>query len=163
MGLLRAHLAAISVVVFALAVVGAVFAFARPAYHPDVLPTPPNDLPYTHARYHAAETQIAFARGGVHLTMNSEIPAIEGFSTDDLRIEVTVFGAPDAVKSAGSFDYTLDANDHWVHYPRTCAPGVRAAAVWLENVRTIVRCGPEDVKLLARVDRALTALRTTGH
>ena len=158
MGLLRAHVAALSIVVIAVTAVGAVFTFARPAYHPDVLPSPPTDLPYTHVRYHTAETQIAFASRDLHLTMNSQLPAMDGLSTNDLRVEVTVFGNPDAVKGVGSFDYVLDANRHWVHYPRTCAGGVRSAALWRENVRAIVRCGEGDTALLRRVNTALAAL-----
>lgn len=159
MGLLRGHRAALSVVVFALAVVGAVFAFARPTYHPDVLPSPPTDLPYTHVAYRAADTQIAFARRGVELTMRSRQPEMEDFSTHNLRVEVTVFGAPSVVRSSGSFDYTLDANRRWVHYPRTCSGGARNAALWRENVRAIVRCGTGDTQLLGRISRALAALR----
>jgi hypothetical protein len=160
-GLLRAHLAAVAVVVFAVAAVGAFFTFARPAYHPDVVPSPPNDLPYSHVAYHTAQTQVAFASGGVHLTMRSQLPAMDDLSTNDLRVEVTVFGSPGAVRSSGSFDYVLDANRRWVHYPRTCSGGVRSAALWQENVRAIVRCGAGDTILLRRVHRALAALPRT--
>jgi hypothetical protein len=163
MGLLRAHLAATAIVLTAVAAAGGVFAFARPTYHPDVLPPAPTDLPYTHVAYHAADTQIAFARQGVHLTLRSQDPRVVGMSTDDERIEVAVFGDPAAVKAIGdSFDYVLDANDHWVHYPRSCGTGVRDAAVWRENVRAIVRCGAgDDATLLRRVTRALASLTRT--
>jgi len=142
--------------------VGAVFTFARPAYHPDVLPDPPTDLPYTRAAFTPARTQIAFALHGVQLARRSNQPAMTDFSNGDLRVEVTVFGAPEAVQATdGSFDYVLDANRHWVHYPRTCAGGVRSAALWRENVRAIVRCGDGDTILLRRIARALDALPRT--
>jgi hypothetical protein len=158
MGLLRAHLAAVSIVLVAVAAAGGFFAFARPTYHPDVLPSPPTDLPYTHVAFRPADTQIAFARRGVHLTMRSHEPAITDLSTNDLRVEVTVFGDPRSVAKAGSFDYVLDANGKWVHYPQACSAGVRDAALWRDNVRAIVRCGAGDAQLLQRVSTAFAAL-----
>jgi hypothetical protein len=161
-GLLRAHLAAVAVVVAAVAAAGAVLTFARPAYHPDVFPAPPTDLPYTDAAYTPARTQIAFALHGVQLMRRSHESAMTDFSDADLRVEVTVFGDREAVQAtSGSFDYVLDANRHWVHYPRTCAGGVRSAALWRANVRAIVRCGDGATILLRRVTRALDALPRT--
>jgi hypothetical protein len=62
------------------------------------------------------------------------------------------------VAKEGSFDYVLDANDHWVRYPRTCSDGVRDAARWRDNVRVIVRCGAGDLQLLRTVAAALARL-----
>ena|SRR2546421_244148 len=159
MGLLRAHVAAVSIVVFGLTVVAAVFTFARPTYRPDTLPKAPTDLPYTQAAYTPARTQVAFALHGVRLIRHSDESSMTDFSDRDLRIEVTVFGDPVAVKAfGGSFDYVLDADNHWVHYPRTCTGGMRDAALWRENVRAVVRCGVDDAQLLQRVTRALASL-----
>ena len=54
MGLLRAHLAAVAIVVAAVLATTGVFLVARPQYHPYQMPKPPTDgLSYTTARYTA--------------------------------------------------------------------------------------------------------------
>jgi hypothetical protein len=160
-GLLRAHLAAVAVVVAAVAATGGVFTAARPTYRPAAPPEAPTDVPYTHVTNRPAETQVALARRGISLIVRMQSPIATELSTADETVEVTVFGNPEDVERAGSVDYVLDTGRHWMRYPRTCAGGVSKAAVWHENVRAIVDCRTAGTPVLQRVSRALAALPRT--
>src|SRR4051812_39799921 len=143
---LRAHLIAVSVV--AVAAVGAAGAltFARPTYHPYVMPPPPSDLPYTKVSYGWADAKRAFAESGIRLILHTRgprpaaAPPIVDSSTNDLVVEVTVFGDPKKIQGSGLSDYITFSNGRWVQTPRTCGNGARLAERWGGNIRVIVNC-----------------------
>ena len=141
MAFVRAHLIAALAVVAAVAGAGTVLAFFRPAYHPDVLPSPPGSgLPYTAVRYDARAVQRAFARHGIELIRRSRIGPMTDLGTHDLRIEVTVFGERAKVEAAGFHDYTTDAGGRYVRFPASCAHGAKQVERWRENVRVLANC-----------------------
>jgi hypothetical protein len=141
MAFVRAHLLATLVLVAAVAATGTVFAFFRPAYHPDVLTPPPDSgLSYTQARYDARAVLRAFARHGIELIRRSHVGPMVDLSTRDLQLEVTVFGDRAKVEAAGFHDYTTDADGHYVHFPTSCASGARQMERWRENVRVLTNC-----------------------
>ena len=155
MAFVRGHLLATLAVVAAVAAAGTVFAFFRPAYHPDV-PTPPpgSGLSYTRVRYGAHVVRRAFARHGIELIRRSQLGPMTDLSTRDLRIEVTVLGERAKVEAAGFHDYTVDAGGRYVHFPASCANGAKQMERWRENVRVLTSCPAP-----AAVAAALTARR----
>lgn len=138
MTILRVHQTAVLVVALAVGAFGAAFAFARPAYHPSLMPRP-NDLPYTSVSYSRADAIQAFAAVGVHLTPRSKSEIITTLGSRGDALEVDVFGDPQRVKAAGFHDY-LPLNGHYVHFPRTCGTSLPNAERWKGNVRVIVNC-----------------------
>jgi hypothetical protein len=141
MAFVRAHLLATLALVVAVAATGTVFAFFRPAHHPDVLPPPPDSgLSYTQVRYDTRAVQRAFARHGIQLVRRSRIGPMTDLSTRNLQVEVTVFGERAKVEAAGFHDYTTDASGHDVHFPASCANGARQMEKWRENVRVLTNC-----------------------
>jgi hypothetical protein len=153
---LRLHLLSGLLVVAAVGASGLIFAVSRPQYRPAVMPSPPNDLPYTRALYTAQDVRRAFAP--LELVRRSRLPVMTDFSDRSLRVEVTVFGDPAKVKAMGSFEYRLGAHGRFVRYPRTRDNGARNAARWRGNVRAIVRCGDGADAALRRVAAALGRL-----
>jgi hypothetical protein len=167
-GLVRGHLAVVSVVALAAAAVGAVFVFARPAYHPHVTPEPPDHgLPYTTVSYSAADAQRAFAAEGIALTPRSHGSAMTTLGNRGDILEVDAFGERAKVEASGFWDYTTDAAGGYVHFPRDCAsgtpgaPGSYDAELWHGNIRVIVSCdtaGKAGAAWLRRARRALARL-----
>jgi hypothetical protein len=165
--LVRGHVVAVSIVALAVAAVGAVFMFARPAYHPYVIPAPPDHgLSYTTVAYSAGDARRAFAAQGIALTARSQLPPITTLGNAGDILEVDVFGERAKVE-AGFWDYTTDATGHYVHFPRDCAsgtPGVAGsydAELWHGNVRVIVNCdtaGKAGAAWLRRAQHALARL-----
>jgi hypothetical protein len=167
-GLLRGHVAAVSVIALAVAVVGAVFVFARPSYHPEVTPTPPDHgLPYRVVSHTAADARRAFATQGIALTKRSQIPEITTLGNASNILEVSAFGERTKVEKAGFYNYTTDANGRYVHFPRDCSSGVPGVAgsydaeLWRGNIRVIVNCdtaGKEGAAWPRRAQLALARL-----
>jgi hypothetical protein len=165
---LRTHLIAVSVV--AVAAVGATgaFTFARPTYHPYVMPPPPrSDLPYTEVSYMWTDAKRAFAESGIRLILHARgprpaaAPPVIDLSTKNLVVEVTAFGDPKKVRASGFSDYTRFADGRWVQTPRTCGEGARLAERWGGNIRVIVNCasaGSSASAWLRRVSIALARL-----
>jgi len=159
MGLLRAHLAAVAIVVAAVLATTGVFVFARPQHHPYQMPKPPGDgLTYTSATYHGRDVRHAFANAGIALARGATQPGLVGFSNRDLTLEVTVFGNRKLVHAQGFSDYYTFVDGHWQLAPKSCVRGARNAERWRVNVRVIVSCGPGAGGTLRRASRALAAL-----
>jgi hypothetical protein len=166
--LVRGHPVAASIVALAVAAVGAVFVFARPAYRPYVMPTPPDHgLAYTTVVYGAADARRAFAAQGIALTPRSQGPTVTTLGNAGDVLEVDVFGERTKVEKAGFWDYTTDATGHYVHFPHDCASGTPAAAgsydaeLWHGNIRVIVNCrtaGKAGTAWLRRAQSALARL-----
>jgi hypothetical protein len=166
--LVRGHPVAASIVALAVAAVGAVFLFARPAYHPYVMPGPPDHgLSYTTVAYDTADARRAFAAQGIALTRRSQGPTIATLGNTGEILEVDVFGERAKVEKAGFYNYTTDAVGRYVHFPRDCAsgtPGVDGsydAELWRGNIRVIVNCdtaGRAGTAWLRRAQRALARL-----
>jgi hypothetical protein len=157
-GLLRAHLAAVSIVVAAVAVTGGVFTLARPQYHPYVMPPPPGDgLPYTVPRFTSADARTAFAARGFRLVPGARMHGIAGFHTRDNTVLVDVFGDKKVVDASGFSDYFTFVDGHWTLAPRNCVGGAKSAERWRGNVRLIVDCG--TATRLPRAASALASIR----
>jgi hypothetical protein len=160
MGLLRAHLAAVAIVLAAVLATTGVFLFARPMYHPYQMPKPPSDgLDYTSPRYNGADARRAFAHAGIALSHAVPSPGIVGFFNRELSLEVTVFGDRKLVDSQGFSDYYTFVDGHWELAPKSCVKGARNAERWHVNVRVIVSCDPGAAATLQRASLALAALR----
>jgi hypothetical protein len=160
MGVLRAHLAAVAIVVAGVLATTGAFLFARPQYHPYQMPKPPGDgLPYTMPTYDGADARRAFARVDVALARGARQAGIVGFYNRALSLEVTVFGDRKLVDSQGFSDYYTFVDGHWQLSPKSCVHGARNAERWRINVRVIVSCGPGADETLRRASRALAALR----
>jgi hypothetical protein len=138
------HVVAVAVIGAAVAAIGGIFAFARPTFRPYVMPTPPNDLPYTGVTYTAADASRAFAAAGIKTRAvgpraTRSYPMTE-LSNKGLIVAVTVFGDPALVKDSGYSPYYTFVDGHWVHAPRTCSAGAANAERWRGNIRVIVSC-----------------------
>jgi hypothetical protein len=161
MSLLRAHQLAIAVVAVALAAVGAVFVFARPTYHPYVIPGKlDNALPFTAVSYTAADARRAFAAEGIRLTERSKSPTSTTIGNRGDILEVDAWGDPDKVKASGFHDYIV-VNGQYAHIPRVCGSGTPDAERWRGNIRVVVSCtraGAASGAWLGRVQRALAHL-----
>jgi hypothetical protein len=156
-GLLRAHLVSVAIVVAAVAVLGAVFAFARPTYHRYVMPSPPGDgLSYTTVSYTPANAKRAFAAHGIALQRGPKQAGMADLHTSDSGIEVTVFGDRKTVDASGFSDYYTFANGKWSLAPKNCVSGAKNAERWRGNVRLIVTC-TSAVRLVPAA-RALAAI-----
>lgn len=159
--LLKGHVLASGIVVVAVTSVGAVFAFAAPAYHRQVMPGPPNnDLPYTVVSYTSADARRAFAAEGINLSPRAKSPTTTTLGNRGDILEVDVFGDPEKVKQTGFYDYTI-VNDHYAHFPRDCSSGGLDAELWQGNVRVIVNCsaaGSSSRLWLRRAERAIAHL-----
>jgi hypothetical protein len=144
MQLVRGHRLPVAVIAVAVVAAIGVFAFARPAYHPYVMPTPPNDLPYTAVTYTASDASRAFAASGIKLEMRGPRATrsypMTGLADKTLIVEVTAFGDPQQVKNSGYSAYYTFADGHWVHAPRTCGAGATNAERWRGNIRVIISC-----------------------
>jgi hypothetical protein len=139
------HVAAVAGVLFAVAVVGGVFAFARPTYRPYVMPPPPGDgLSYTKVTYSRADAVHAFATQGIHLLRGGSQPGMQDVHSRDLVYEVTVFGDRKTVAASGFSDYYTFANGRWSLAPKSCVAGAKNAERWRGNVRVIVSCTRGD-------------------
>jgi hypothetical protein len=160
-GFLFAHRAAGATVLVAVVATAGTFVFAAPQGERGTTSfgPPDRDLPYRVARYGPQETRRAFAAAGLPLVTRSRGRAMTDLGTRDLGLEVTVFGDPDVVQAEGSFDYTLDANAKWVHFPHSCRRGINAAARWVGNVRAIAYCDEHRTVSMRTVAAALAALR----
>jgi hypothetical protein len=158
MNVLRQHVVAMLVVLATAAAIGALFAFARPAYHRPADAAPPDHgLRYTRVTYTAADALQAFAKEGIDLVVRSKLPLMTELSDRVAVVEVTVFGDPKKVAATGFYDYTIDARGHYVRFPTTCVNGARVAERWRGNVRTLVVCDGGTVSL-RRVERGLAEL-----
>lgn len=162
MAFLRLHPAPTAIVVAAVAATGAVFAFARPAYHPHVEPKPSDHgLSYTRVRWTAADAERAFAAEHVRLVARARLRFVTDLSDPTQTVEVSVFGDRTLVEGSGFYDYTTDAGGRYVRFARRCGAGTSDAERWRGNVRAIVSCdragGGADA-WLRRVDRALAQL-----
>lgn len=146
MSWLGRHVIAVAIIGIAVASTGAVFAFARPTYHPYVMPAPPNDLPYTTVTFTPADASHAFSAVGIKLLLRTHGPRpahsapMTDLSDKGLVVEVTVFGDAQKVKDSGFSDYFTFVDGHLVKAPRTCARGATNAERWRGNVRVIVSC-----------------------
>lgn len=168
MPLSRAHAALVGVVALAVLGLVGVFTFARPTYHPYVMPAPPREpLPYTKVIYSAADAQRAFRSADIQLVRHTHEPIPVGaapiidLSNNANIVEVDVFGNPQRVAASGFSDYFNFANGHWLKAPTTCSPGANGAERWRGNIRVIVSCersGTSAPTWLARVNRALATL-----
>lgn len=163
------HVVAVAVLGVAVAVMSGVFAFARPTYHPYVMPTPPNDgLSYTKVTYSAKDVKHAFAVSGIKLLgapANAPRPAhpapMVDFHDQDIVVEATVFGNRKAVDASGFSDYNTFVNGRWSLAPKTCVADATNAERWRGNVRVIVSCtraGGASDEWLRRVTLALSRL-----
>jgi hypothetical protein len=159
------HVFAVAVLGVAVAVVAGVFAFARPTFHPYVMPPPPNDLPYTAVAYTAADASRAFAAAGIRTRAEGPRETrsypMQTLSNKGLTVVVTAFGNPTLVKDSGYSPYYTFVGGHWVHAPRTCNAGAANAERWRGNVRVIVSCaraGGASGAWLRRVTLALSRL-----
>jgi hypothetical protein len=156
-GRLRAHLVAVSIVVAAVAVLGGVFAFARPQSHPYVMPPPPGDgLPYATPTYTRTDAVRAFTGHGIRLVRGAQSPGIKGFHTADDKILVDVFGDKKVDDAAGFSDYYTFVDGHYALSPKNCVAGAKSAERWRGNVRLIVYCDAPGN--LPRAVRALDSL-----
>lgn len=165
MTLLRGHQTTVLAVALVVAAFGAALAFARPGYHPSVMPSPPDDLPYSSASYSTSNAVLAFAAVGVRLTPRSKSPAVTTLGSRGDVLEVDVFGDPQRVKAAGFHDY-LPLNGHYVHFPRTCGIALPDAERWEGNVRVVVHCTAAtgaSAAWLGRTERALARLARGGR
>lgn len=145
-----------------------VFIFARPRYHPYVMPKPPQEpLPYTKVLYSASDAQRAFRSADVKLVRHTHEPVPVGappiidLSNSGNIVVVDVFGDPQKVAASGFSDYFNFADGHWLKAPKTCSPGANGAERWRGNVRVIVSCtnaGTSASLWLARAERALANL-----
>lgn len=157
------HMVAVVVIGVAIAALAGVFAFTRPSSHPYVLPSPPNDLPYTKVSYTVADARRAFAAKGIRLTARSSQPEV--VTTIGNRgdiLEVDVFADPEKVKSSGFHNYYTLADGRWVRAPRSCTTDASNAESWHGNVRVIVSCtraGEAAGAWQGRVRLALRRLR----
>jgi hypothetical protein len=164
---LQTHLIAVSVVAVAAVGAAGAFTFARPIYHPYVMPPPPRDLPYAKASYTAADAKRSFGESGIKLILHSRGPRpaaaspIVDLSTKNLVVEVDAFGDPKKVRASGFSDYITFSNGRWVQTPRSCGKGARLAERWGGNIRVIVNCasaGSSASAWLRRVSIALARL-----
>lgn len=167
---LRTHLIAVAVVAVAAVGAGGAFTFARPTYHPYVMPPPPSDLPYTKVSYAWADAKRAFAESGIRLILHSRgprraaAPPIVDLSTKNLVVEVTAFGDPKKVQASGFSDYITFSNGRWVKTPQTCGKGARLAERWGGNIRVIVNCASAGSSASAWLRRVRVALaRLSRH
>jgi hypothetical protein len=164
MRLVRGHLVLVAVIGAAVVAAAGVFTFARPAYHPDVMPTPPNDLPYTVVTYTAADARRAFAAAGIKLKTHrpaTRSNPMTDLSSKNLTVEVTAFGDSQQVKDSGYSAYYTFLGGHWVHAPRTCGAGATNAERWRGNIRVIISCtraGSDSSTWLRRAGLALGEL-----
>ncbi|HEV7565620.1 MAG TPA: hypothetical protein VGO31_06640 [Microbacteriaceae bacterium] len=159
------HVVAVALIGVAVAAMGGMFAFARPTFHPYVMPTAPNDLPYTAVTYTAADASRAFAEAGVKTRAvgpraTRSYPMTD-LSNKGLTVVVTAFGDPTLVKDSGYSRYYTFVGGHWVNAPRTCSAGAANAERWRGNIRVIVSCtraGGASGAWLRRVTLALSRL-----
>jgi len=153
----------IAVVAAALVAVGSGFALGRPTYHRAVT-KPPSDhgLPYTVAKYTAADARRAFKAIGITLTPRSRsATAVTQGSPRDV-LEVDAFRDRKTVEQAGFWDYAIVADGQYVHFPTSCGSAIPSAERWHGNVRVLVSCkaaGSSAAGWLRRVDSALARLR----
>jgi hypothetical protein len=158
---LRLHLLAVAIVVAAVAAAGSVLAFARPGYHPYVIPEPPDHgLQYTRVSYTIADARDVFAAEGIRLTPRSHSKTITTYGNSGDVLEVDSFGKRDQVEQSGFWDYLL-IDGRYAHFPRNCSSGAPDAERWHGNIRVIVSCtraGTPSPSWLRRVDRALARL-----
>jgi hypothetical protein len=156
------HVIAVAAVLVGVAAMGGVFALARPAYHPYVMPSPPGDgLSYTKVTYTRADAIDAFAAQGIHLLPGAEGPGMSGAYSRDLVVEVTAFGDRNTVDASGFSNYYTFANGRWSLAPKSCVAGAKNAERWRGNVRVIVSCtraGGASNAWLRRVALALGRL-----
>jgi hypothetical protein len=156
------HVIAVAAVLVAVAAMGGVFAFARPTYHPYVMPSPPGDgLSYTEVTYTRADAVHAFAAEGIHLLLGAEQPGMSGAYSRDLLVEVTAFGDRKTVDASGFSNYYTFANGRWSLAPKSCVAGAKNAERWRGNVRVIISCtraGGASGAWLRRVTLALSRL-----
>ena len=135
------HIASVAVVGAAVVAMGSVLAFARPTYHPYVMPSPAGDgLSYTKVTYTRADAMTAFAAQGIHLLRGPNDPEAQDAHSRDLVVEVTVFGARKTVDASGFSDYYTFTNGKWSLAPKSCVAGAKNAERWRGNVRVIVSC-----------------------
>jgi hypothetical protein len=165
MQLVRGHLLSVAVIAVAVVAAAGVFTFARPGYHPYVMPTPPNDLPYTAVAYTASDASRAFAASGIKLEQRgpraTRSNPMTGLSNKGFIVEVTAFGDPQQVKDSGYSTYYTFVDGHWVHAPRTCGAGATNAERWRGNIRVIISCtraGSASSTWLRRASLALGRL-----
>jgi hypothetical protein len=159
------HVVAVALIGVAVAAMGGMFAFARPTFHPYVMPTPPNDLPYAAVTYTAADASRALAVAGVKTRAvgprATRSNPMTGLSNKGLTVIVTAFGDPTLVKDSGYSRYYTFVGGHWLQAPRTCSAGAANAERWRGNIRVIVSCkraGGASGALLRRVTLALSRL-----
>ena len=162
------HLVAVALVTVAVVGAAGVFSFAKPAYHPYVMPSPPRTaLPYAKVVYTPRDAQRAFAGAGIRLVLHLHEPIPVGnppivdLSTANGVVEVDAFGNPAKVAASGFSDYTTFSNGRWVRTPSTCAAGAANAERWRGNVRVILSCteaGALAPRYLHRIDIALERL-----
>jgi hypothetical protein len=156
------HVIAVAAVLVAVAAMGGVFAFARPTYHPYVMPSPPGDgLSYTEVKYTRADAVHAFAAQGIHLLPGAEEPGMSGAYSRDLVVELTAFGDRKTVDASGFSNYYTFANGRWSLAPKSCVAGAKNAERWRGNVRVVVSCtraGGASGAWLRRVTLALSRL-----
>jgi len=132
----------------AAAATGSVLAFARPTYHPYVMPSPPGDgLSYTKVTYSVKDVKRAFAVSGIKLfgaPANAPRPAhaapMVDFHDQDIVVEATVFGDRKTVDASGFSNYYTFVNGRWSLAPKNCVAGAKNAERWRGNVRVIVSC-----------------------
>jgi hypothetical protein len=168
MGVVRAHAAVFGITAVAVLAVVGVFTFARPQYHPYVIPKPPQEpLPYTKVLYSTTQAQRAFKAADITLVRHTHepvpvgAPPIVDLSNSGNIVIVDVFGDPQRVAASGFSDYFNFAHGHWLKAPTSCSPGANGAERWRGNVRVIVSCanaGTAAPLWLARTERALTNL-----
>jgi hypothetical protein len=166
---IRAHVAALGLLAFALLATAGAFMFARPHAHASVLPRQPHEpLPYSKVTYNATDAQRAFRTADITLVRHTHEPVPVGeppivdLGSRRGTVEVDVFGNPQRVAASGFSDYFIMKNGHWLKAPKTCSPGAQAAEQWRGNLRVIVSCtkaGASASTWLASVDRALARLR----
>jgi hypothetical protein len=162
------HLVAAALVTIAVVGAAGVFTFAKPAYHPYVMPSPPESaLPYTKVLYTASDARRAFAAVGIRLVIHTHEPVpvkaapIVDLSTADDVVVVDAFGDPTKVAASGFSDYITFSNGRWVRTPPRCSAGVANAERWNGNIRVILSCaraGSSAPAYLRRIDRALARL-----
>lgn len=145
------HLLAVLIVATVAATIGGVFAFARPAYRPHVDAPKNVPLPYTKVSFDASQTQAAFVREGIALTVRHQ--GAEGTTFGNHRdvLEIDVFPAAARLEKLGFQDLVLSAN---------CTGSARLAERWRGNVRVIVNCAIAEhgQRWVRRVQRALDHL-----
>ena len=158
----RTHVLATVIVAAAVISIAAVFAVARPTYRPETRPSPPDHgLPYTVARYTAADARRVFAAEGIALSPRSSTPTVTTLGNRGDILEVDTFGDRRKVEAAGFYDYATDSSGNYVHFPRACGTSIPDAERWRGNVRVIVSCTAargDSAAWLRRVMRALNRL-----